>query len=68
MLVTTAYKVERRTGSSSEWKGNKLLFETEAGAEAYAKDDLARLADRWGLAREWRVVETWAKPFQEVRP
>ncbi len=47
------YKAEVETGKTDEWNTNGLLFETEAEADAYARD----LAFRWTLVTDWRIRE-----------
>jgi hypothetical protein len=52
------FKVEVIADSSGKWCGNGLRFDTEAAAEAYARD----LMDRWVLVTDWRVVKVEPEP------
>ena len=47
------WKAEVQTGSDPKWVGNGLTFETEAEAEAYVKDLMAR----WMAVTDTRVRE-----------
>ena len=49
-----SFKVEVIADSSGQWCGNALRFGTREGAEADARDLMAR----WFAVRDWRVVES----------
>jgi len=46
------FKFEVQADSSGKWAGNAQRFDTEAEAEAAAKD----LESRWMLVTAWRVL------------
>lgn len=56
------YRVEVIADSSGKWAPNGLVFMTRDLATSYA----IRLAMRWVLVRDWRVVETDETPNTNI--
>jgi hypothetical protein len=62
--MSRSFKVEVIADDSGHWAGNALRFESEGGAEMYARG----LMLRWSAVRDWRVVPSDDPPDPYVRP
>jgi hypothetical protein len=62
--MATSYKVEVIADRSGTWCSNGLRFPTPEDATVYGE----RLAMRWALVREWRVVASDDPVTESLQP